>query len=773
MGGSFPPFGRGWRCHAAVILPCPIIRFMLKLDMSPRGFATLQPSPAASLSDLCGTEGRGFSAALGAPYARCGRSVPSVLLEREAFPGAAQEFGNHGFVFAAFNFTLARYLDDVAHLLAAIVPGHGAWAQRQWKALRRLRHPGICTFRVRAECLGDDLALRAYLLGVRVALPLDAVQALPPIPARLYRWLVLPHDGTGAAAGTATASGAVGERSVRASAGEFSAKDSQAEQGGVAVVTSVYSQMLRGYIGEGRGASSFNHWTAPYMSTLFVEVFEGCLWRLVFQTIWALWAQSQLLELWWNLVPSMMGWFFAWRADALLIHCRSAAHATWLASEYSVIVFIDSPDDALLVPYAPGTNLVRLLMPIEPYWLLNWALKTGGGLRGEANSTTRFRWRARFARFFDLNGVCPVALDMYDLTWMAEHDAFQYAEEGASFDDRFELQKPEGGGTATAEGEALGMAQLAPLRWAPVTQRWLLPLLKPWRAAAEAHQELQELRPDRGLIMLARGAGTAQETWAQQELEARGFGVLLMPRRRGVLEHPRAVAHSLSSNHFPELSACRYVILVTPRPSAGQLLAEAALLCVLAIASPHKAFARLLFPPELHARTLEEGLARIQALEEQPGRAWLLRALVRGRAERLLSVSTAPPLHEYLRRLAMVRRSPGSRGLLVERLCRPPNVSHQTVDSEHRQFWLFAAGRNCAKAGSRIVGTGRERLALSAAVCARRCHENRGSVFVFNEVARSCRTYRRCKLDLPHEWGTDVFVLSEGAHSSTSAIVLG
>eukprot|EP00928_Gymnodinium_smaydae_P065611 TRINITY_DN48714_c0_g1_i1.p1 TRINITY_DN48714_c0_g1~~TRINITY_DN48714_c0_g1_i1.p1 ORF type:complete len:323 (-),score=47.92 TRINITY_DN48714_c0_g1_i1:117-1085(-) len=298
----------------------------------------------------------------------------------------------------------------------------------------------------------------------------------------------------------------------------------------------------------------------------------------------------------------------------------------------------------------------------------------------------------------------------------------------------------------------------------PSVYRWHVPAYEPWQHVAASARKLRDLRGTPGLVVFDRGGVDGKEaTWFQEQLETMGLTVIYpdIARRRHGIAHlqkvPRSAQRSYFSDHIPELAAADYVVLVNAKPSAGQLIAEAGLLGVLAIGSSHKQFNRLIFPPEAHANSLAEALERIKAFEQQPSRSALIRAVARGRAERTLG-SKGPPLSAYMRVLASLRLPRGFRSRrhrALSSLCNLPNSSAVDVPSS-AGFWRLASSRSCG-AGSLELDAGARDPSPKA--CAKRCQRLRGRVFVFDEVTQMCQAYSRCVLALPVHWSSDVFLL--------------
>lgn len=508
------------------------------------------------------------------------------------------------------------------------------------------------------------------------------------------------------------------------------------------------------------------------MSRLYEEVFDSAVWRLRFKSLEELHSRGQLAQLWWSQCPWAIGWFFAWSADALLINSKNCLYAEWVARDYDVLVFLADLEQVELVSCSREGGPVRLVMPIEPYLVFNWALGPGnynidvgmgGDNYGYGLPHEHYPPRStRLAGFFRRQGVCPAIQDMYDYPWVIEKNMYLRVGEDV-FDRRFTVRQE--------RVLPSDVTELLPLLMAPSIHRYFLPLFEPWRKAAEFQHEYQRLRGQRGMVMFGResffGLASSEDNRAVSELEKRGFLVagshFLHRHYFDIYEQPRAVAMSHFENHIPELASCKYVVLVSRKPSAGQLLAEAALLGVLAISSPQKYFTRLLFPPELHATTVDEALAKIDTLEAQPLHTAMLRAMVRVRAERILGAGAAPPLRQYLQVLAGLRPPRGKPALPLRRLCSPPNASKPEQAprflSWETPFWLFAAGRTCGSNGS--VAASPATPAASPRACAFTCRLVGGKVFAFDESTRGCSAFHHCKVQLPARWNTDVYVLDE------------
>lgn len=658
-----------------------------------------------------------------------------------------------GLVFAAATLNLDKYLSDIEPFLEAL-----ALDEMQRKAIQMLHSPFECALCVCAECVGDDVALRTFVLGTRAWISLEAITGLPPFSPKDYRW-------THGDLRTSLASPPVVTRT---------------EPLRVAFVSTKLSSVLGG------GPLGFDAMNRYHMMNIFEEVFPKALWRLRFREIKQLDAVDELFEQWWNQLPALIGWFFAWSADALLIDSKSPKVDDWVAQEYDVLVFLTDVEEVEFMPYKRGRGPVRLLMPIEPYIVLNWivgeipniepeALRSLPGMLQVPSPGRRVRAKA----FLTRHGVCPVVLDLYDLTWVTEHQAYLSVEDRL-FDRRFTVR----------EGRELpaDAGQLAPLFLAPaVGSRPRLPLYRPWRHAVTVQLELLRDSGERGTVMLSQdskfGPSPADMEWATKELKHRGFAVLskrLLQRGLDVFTQPRAVARTLQENYVPELAASKYVILVSRKPSAGQILAEAALLGLLAISSPEKYLTRLLYPPELHASTMVEALARVDELEARPTRAMLLRAVVRARAERILGADAAPPMRLYLELLSSAGIPSGQPSLPLRTLCAPPNTSVSPPPGNSVTgarlgtrfsaglggatpgavgFWLLAAGRECGQ-GSTPIGSAPARAA-SPRACAARCHTAGGRIFSLDSATRTCRPFRSCKLvpAAPTRWDTDVFAL--------------
>eukprot|EP00747_Dinoflagellata_sp_TGD_P010571 gnl/TRDRNA2_/TRDRNA2_119944_c2_seq1.p1 gnl/TRDRNA2_/TRDRNA2_119944_c2~~gnl/TRDRNA2_/TRDRNA2_119944_c2_seq1.p1 ORF type:complete len:330 (+),score=38.85 gnl/TRDRNA2_/TRDRNA2_119944_c2_seq1:2-991(+) len=318
---------------------------------------------------------------------------------------------------------------------------------------------------------------------------------------------------------------------------------------------------------------------------------------------------------------------------------------------------------------------------------------------------------------------------------------------------------------------------------APFTFRYHLPLYQPFVSVANVQHAIYSATGKRGAVTFRAERMALFGVWDEKEnekelerirqfresLESLGFAVVqsdFVPQSMA-LGQPRAFYRSYLERHISTLASCRYLVLVSAKPSAGQIIAEAAILGVVTLASPNKLYARLLLPPELHAATLEEALQKITALEKKPERLRLLSAVIRGRAERTLGTAGVPPPDVYLKVLGSQRAPPGVPALPARRLCAPPNVSRRAANQSN--FWLFAAGHSCG-AGSSLRG-GRA-YAASPGACAAQSRILGGRAFVFDETRRICQAFWQCLLQLPDRWDEDVFVLEGDGEHETPAISL-
>eukprot|EP00929_Paragymnodinium_shiwhaense_P042701 TRINITY_DN22053_c0_g2_i3.p1 TRINITY_DN22053_c0_g2~~TRINITY_DN22053_c0_g2_i3.p1 ORF type:complete len:613 (+),score=32.11 TRINITY_DN22053_c0_g2_i3:271-2109(+) len=550
------------------------------------------------LSDSCGTEGVGFCV----EGSTCSADVPDLSepWPKEADSCTAQD----GMLLAEFKFSLSGYVDSILSLLDA----SESLSSLQEGGLQRLRQPGQCRLFLPAECMGDDVALKLFLFSARLWIWADVVLGLPAIPFKSYSSQVLKPPGR-----------------LWSPPGPEHCNGETCGKPRVAVVMSTsYAQHMRGYSGEERGSASLSLYTSPHMSRLFHVVMDGCCWRLPFSTIQMLMSRGELFDAWWTLLASFMGWIFAWEADAVLVHCRSKELSDWSSRSYDVMVFLGPPEDVLLFPAASEPQPVKLLMPCEPYWLINLhAANLNDTQRPSVSQTFR-----RTTDFFNRNRICPVVLDLYDLHWVGANAAYQFASSPAHLDARFTTLRPTRchpsapmqGAHRKRKDDCL---PVTPADWAPIQListpfKWWLPIFKPFRNAVDAHRATPWSRSHEGLVLVGRSGDPEEQNWLVQALEERGYSVGMVPRDESIYQKPRAVARSLLGRHLPEMTLAKFVILVTAKPSAGQLLAEAALLGILAISSPHKYFTRLLFPPELHATSAREALERLEAVERTP-----------------------------------------------------------------------------------------------------------------------------------------------------------
>jgi len=707
----------------------------------------------------------------------CGEDVAGVVTSisgcqsEEASPDlppiAAQathrrECRSCGFVSAAVALDLGGYLTEVEHLVGSL----GALGL-QPHMRRQLSQPMRCTICLCAECMGDDVALRNYVLSSWAGLPFDVVVGLPPIRPDGYSWLDIDHDMLRPLFDPVRSS-RTAERSCHnnVSGGDGA---NAVEHGYCMAIHDVKLQArsriaLATHAAEpcyGGGPFSFSQQNAPHMRRLFQEVVEGYVWRLPFDTLAKLQAEGRLLESWWSHCFAIWGWIFGWRADIVLLSSRSKAAAAWAAQEYDVMVFPLHPSTVELLPFTPGLGPVRVLMPGEPRYLINWAV----GGEGVAAGMPASWWRRRLAAFMRLNGVCPIVFDPIDLPWVATNDAYCITRgtKGGK-DDPCALR-----GLDVVEGQTLpsDLLQLAPLLFWPTTPRWLMPELKHHAYAAAVRRP--EVRTTRGVVML--GLRTLQPEWTQQELEVRGFTVVregFMQRRHGhkIYLQPRAFSRSLAEHHLPILAGASYVVYIAPDLSPGQLVGEAALLGVIAVASPNKRLVRVLLPPELHATTPAEAVARLDELESLSKLSLRrLRVRLRRRARQVIGEQGVPPLLPLLRTLATLRSPPGVPSLPIASLCAPPNTSGLLAPSARRwasasarrvRYWLFAAGRTCGD-GSRWSG---DVLQSGPAGCAGFCRDSAGCrAFVFDEALSRCSIFSQCRIGLPMDHTTDVFVL--------------
>ncbi|CAE8678021.1 unnamed protein product, partial [Polarella glacialis] len=674
------------------------------------------------------------------------------------FPAGILEacFEEHGLVSAVVDVELEQYLGEIAPYLAEF-----DLDQQQLGLLRALGTPWTCAFCVHPECLGDDLALRSYLLGFQALLPLDAVVGLPSIRPRQYTWL-----------------------QVEKPAGR---KKSDVEEKPVlkaAIVIRSNPQM--------GGAFLFSEATRPNALRYFEEI-TGLVWRLKFEKMQELLAAGHLLETWWHdMSVCLFGWFFGWQTDILVVGIKTLEAAEWAAREYDVLIFVGFPNDVDLLPpvQGPGPSPVRLLMPHEPFYLLNWIIGETDHPDITSFETSPAQHKQRRWAWFRRHQVCPVVLEQFDLPWVIEHAAYPVVKTSSDdWDFRVDLRRP-------VDALPSHLAEIAPVLLAPQMIRWHVPLYKSLSHTADSQFRLRQAHAGRKMVMIdGRGCNTSELLWMDSELKQRGFAVLRVDteRRHGrhIFVQPRAMMRSLFEEHLPELAACQYLVHVTPKASAGQLIVEAALLGVLPLGSPHKMFARLLLPPELRAATLAEALATIDSLEAAGAeRTQLLRATLRGRAERLVGAEDLPPLASYLRLLGSLRE-PGIPSAAISALCAPRN-NRSSMQNNHNNnfnnnnhnrnnnnnntflttsepgqlqgFWRFAAGKSCGQ-GSVGKDEVQDHKAVSPRECAEYCKTVGGRAFVYEETRRLCSVFFRCVLKQPEQWNTDVFVLEEALHS--------
>ncbi|CAE8600653.1 unnamed protein product [Polarella glacialis] len=384
-------------------------------------------------------------------------------------------------------------------------------------------------------------------------------------------------------------------------------------------------------------------------------------------------------------------------------------------------------------------------MPHEPFYLLNWIIGETDHPDITSFETSPAQHKQRRWAWFRRHQVCPVVLEQFDLPWVIEHAAYPVVKTSSDdWDFRVDLRRP-------VDALPRHLAEIAPVLLAPQIIRWHVPLYKSLSHTADSQFRLRQAHAGRKMVMIdGRGCNTSELLWMDSELKQRGFAVLRVDteRRHGrhIFVQPRAMMRSLFEEHLPELAACQYLVHVTPKASAGQLIVEAALLGVLPLGSPHKMFARLLLPPELRAATLAEALATIDSLEAAGAeRTQLLRATLRGRAERLVGAEDLPPLASYLRLLGSLRE---------------PGIPSAAISG----FWRFAAGKSCGQ-GSVGKDEVQDHKAVSPRECAEYCKAVGGRAFVYEETRRLCSVFFRCVLKQPEQWNTDVFVLEEALHS--------
>eukprot|EP00928_Gymnodinium_smaydae_P008776 TRINITY_DN13225_c0_g1_i2.p1 TRINITY_DN13225_c0_g1~~TRINITY_DN13225_c0_g1_i2.p1 ORF type:complete len:719 (-),score=63.80 TRINITY_DN13225_c0_g1_i2:129-2285(-) len=689
------------------------------------------------IGDGCSRDGQGFLGAASscATDPHYSSAVGLATLRQDCFA--------YGFVHAGVNYSIGEYINETLTYLVSLADIYGA--RLNSPQLRQLREPSRCFLCIHHACLGDDIAIRTYLLSFRAGLgPSDAILGLPAIWPSQYKWTEVDDAAS------------LGIEVILPAKNRRALETANFNDGSSFRVAFVSRAQIPALGGSYRLAAA----TRAHFRAVWDEVSPDAVWRLPFSRLERMDSAGQVLEEWWSdTALPYLGWIFGWRADVLLIYTRTQRALDYVSKEYDALVFLGAPSDVQVLPYLPGQGPVRLHMPYEPFWLLNMALGDDDDAKGRQSqpmSPHRRLWG-----YFKRNGICPAVLDQYDLPWVVNEGVYPVVED-KDFDPRLNVRQ------SRVSTFPKGVHELAPALLAPQSHRWHLPLYRHFRVAASVSGRLRRLH-GQGMVMVdPYFSNKSTVEWMKQELTRRGFKVIFVNafRRHGrnIYHQPRALMRSIFEDHIPELANTQYLVHVTPKASAGQLVAEASLLGVLTLASPHKMLSRLLLPPELHAKTLSEALSKIDELEASPARAQMLRSIVRGRAERIVGNTGAPPIHSYLEVLS-ASKSRGMSRESIRALCAPPNASAQAprtakTDAKAIRFWRFAAGRSCSWERSRSAGE--DRKVPSPSACAERCQATGATVFEYDEGSRVCSVFHHCVLAAPRTWSADVFVMNPG-----------
>eukprot|EP00741_Cyanophora_paradoxa_P021620 tig00000241_g20869.t1 len=148
----------------------------------------------------------------------------------------------------------------------------------------------------------------------------------------------------------------------------------------------------------------------------------------------------------------------------------------------------------------------------------------------------------------------------------------------------------------------------------PAVAIWYRYLIKEMRAFAEGEK--------RRAVLIGKADN---RTALEAELRGRGYEVF----QQG------AFASVPYSRFYGAFARCKYAIHVDTWPSAGQILAESAVLGVIAFAPPERLYQRLLFPRFCRVASVEEAVAKIEQVEANATLYWELRATIEARVRKL------------------------------------------------------------------------------------------------------------------------------------------
>lgn len=262
----------------AIVTTVARIRLVMWLRVACLSTLVSPSLQATGLQDTCGVEGEGFAALASS----CAEGV-AALPEDEGGPPPweDQSYGycfGHFMLVAEVEITLANYIDEIEPLLQS-----AALDSNQWKVIKALREPATCLLCLRSQCLGDDLALRAYIFGFRARLSLDIVAALPSIYPEQYTWSAVAQDESRRPVlhlgGKAHPHGLPPRGLLRA-----------------AIVTRANSAFLGGsFLFNEKGKDGL---LSFHMGGLFEQVVGGALWKMKFSIMQQLFNAAELLEQW-------------------------------------------------------------------------------------------------------------------------------------------------------------------------------------------------------------------------------------------------------------------------------------------------------------------------------------------------------------------------------------------------------------------------------------------------------------------------------------------